>query len=158
MQARPLHAFGLGALVAAALVGAVVLLAPSRRMAPERHLQPVARLSDVARAALRTQMRSHGRGMLELVSAVTVLDYDAVTSSAQRVLDEPRVARPLTADATELNATLPDRFFEQQDELRRDLQSLQHAAAAHDPEALADAFAATSRACVHCHASYVSGR
>src|SRR4051794_11691873 len=133
MQPRPLHAFGLGAVIAAALVGAVVLLAPSRRMRPERHFKPVERLSDTVRAALRTQMRTHARGMLELVSAVTVLDYEAVGVSTQRLLEEPRVARPLTGDANELNGALPARFFEQQDDLRGDLQSLDHAAAARDP-------------------------
>jgi cytochrome c556 len=158
MQPRPLHAFGLGALVVAAIVGAVVLLAPSRRLASERHLKPVERLSDTARAALRTQMRTHARGMLELVSAVTVLDYEAVGASAQRLLEEPRIARPLRGDANELNGSLPARFFDQQDELPRDLQSLQRAAAAHDPEALADTFAATSRTCIHCHESYLTGR
>jgi len=158
MQPRPLHAFGLGAVVAGAIVGAVVLLAPSRRMVPERHLKPVERLSDTARAALTTQMRTHARGMLELVSAVTVLDYEAVGVSAQRLVEEPRIARPLTGDANELNGSLPARFFEQQDELRRDLQSLQRAAAARDPEALSEAFAATSRTCIHCHESYLTGR
>jgi cytochrome c556 len=158
MQPRPLHAFGLGAVVAAAIVGAVVLLAPSRRMSPERHLQPVERLSETARAALTTQMRSHARGMLELVSAVTVLDYEAVTASAQRLLEEPRIARPLTGDATELNGALPARYFTQQDELRLDLQALQRAATARDPEALAETFGATSRTCIHCHESYLTGR
>lgn len=158
MHARPLHAFGLGALVAAAIVGAVVLLAPSRRMAPDRHLKPVERLSETARAALKTQMHTHARGMLELVSGVTVLDYGAVGASTQRLIEEPRIARPLTGDANELNGALPVRFFEQQDELRRDLAALRQAAAARDAEALADAFAATSRTCIHCHESYLTGR
>ncbi|HXU73315.1 MAG TPA: hypothetical protein VN947_28545 [Polyangia bacterium] len=90
MQPRPLHAFGLGALLAATLVGPIVVLAPSRRMRRERHLKPVERPSDPARAALVTQMHTHGRGMLELVSA--------------------------------------------------------------------DAFGATSRTCIHCHESYLTGR
>ena len=158
MQPRQLHAFGFGALVAATMVGAVVLLSPSHRMRPERHLQPVTHLSETARAALTTQMRSHARGMLELVSGVTVLDYEAVAASTQRLLEEPRIARPLTGDATELNGTLPVRFFTQQDQLRLDLQSLQHAARARDPEALAEAFGATSRTCIHCHESYLTGR
>ncbi|MGZ3438347.1 MAG: hypothetical protein ACXVDD_02480 [Polyangia bacterium] len=158
MQPRHLHAFGLGALVAAIIAGLIVLLVPSRRLAPERHLPPVERLSDAARGALATQMHSHARGMMELVSTATVLDYDAVVASAQRLLEEPRIARPLTGDASELNAVLPPRFFALQDELRGDLQALKLAASSREPEALADTFAATSKTCIRCHQSYLTGR
>jgi hypothetical protein len=116
------------------------------------------RLSDPARAALKTQMRTHARGMMELVSRVTLLDWDGVIGAAQRVLDEPRVARPVTGDATELNATLPARFFALQDELRVDLQGLQRASQAHDVDGLADSFAATTRTCVRCHDAYLTGK
>jgi cytochrome c556 len=132
MQPRHLHVFGLGALAE--------------------------RLPEAARAALATQMHAHARGMMELVSTATVLDYEAVGVSVQRLLEEPRVARPLIGDATELNAELPARFFGMQDELRADLQSMSRAAAARDPEALADSFAATSKACIRCHDSYLTGR
>ena len=145
------HAFGAGALVAGIVAALVVALTPSRRIAPERHLPMSERLSDPARAALKTQMRTHARGMMELVSRVTLLDWDGVIVAAQRVLDEPRVARPLTGDASELNASLPARFFALQDELRGDLQGLQRAAQAHDVDGLADSFARTTRTCVRCH-------
>ena len=147
------RAFGAGALAAGLAVAVVVWLLPSRRIAPERHLAAVERLSEPARAALTTQMRTHARGMMELVSTVTLLDYDGVGAASQRILDEPRVARPLSGDATELNALLPARFFTLQDELREELQTLRSAAAAHDADAVADAFAATTRTCVHCHAT-----
>jgi hypothetical protein len=152
------HAFGAGALIAAIAVGIVVALAPARRIAHEPALPPAARLSDAARAALRTQMHAHARGMMELVSSTTVLDYAGVTASAQRLLAEPRIARPLSDDATELNAALPARFFALQDQLRSNLQSVADAAAARDASRLADAFAATTRTCVHCHDAYLTGR
>lgn len=152
------HAFGAGAIVAGIVAALFVALTPSRRIAPERHLPMSERLSDPARAALKTQMRTHARGMMELVSRVTLLDWDGVIVAAQRVLDEPRVARPVTGDATELNASLPARFFGLQDELRGDLQGLQRAAQAHDVDGLADSFAATTRTCVRCHDAYLTGR
>ncbi len=158
MQPRHVQAFGLGALVTAFAVGAVVLLAPSRRIAPERRLPIADRVPETARAALATQMHSHARGMMELVSTATVLDYDGVSASVQRLLAEPRVARPLSGDATEMNAQLPARFFALQDELRVNLQGVARAAAAHDPDALADSFAAVSKTCIRCHGAYVAGR
>lgn len=152
------HAFGAGALLAGIAAALVVALLPSRRIGPERHLPMAERLSDPARAALKAQMRTHARGMMELVSRVTLLDWDGVTAAAQRALDEPRVARPVTHDASELNATLPPRFFALQDELRLDLQAVQRMAEAHDADGLADSFARTTKTCVRCHDAYLTGR
>ncbi len=152
------HAFGAGAVVAGIAAALLVALTPSRRIAPESHLPMAERLSDPARAALKTQMRTHARGMMELVSRVTLLDYDGTIVAAQRVLDEPRVARPVTRDATEMNAQLPPRFFTLQDELRDDMQKIQHAASARNPDGLADSFGATARTCVHCHDAYLVGQ
>ena len=149
------HAFGAGALVSAIVVAIVVALVPSRRIAPDRHLPMAERLPEAARAALRTQMRTHARGMMELVSRVTLLDYDGALVAAERVLAEPRVARPLGGD--ELNASLPPRFFALQDELRGELQRVQAAASARDADALADSFGAVTRTCVRCHDAYLSG-
>lgn len=151
------HAFGAGAVLAGVIVAIVVALTPSRRIAPERHLPLAERLSDPARAALKTQMRTHARAMMELVSRVTLLDYDGALVAAQRVLAEPRVARPVTGDATELNASLPPRFFALQDELRLHLQAVQAAAGAHDADALADSFGAATKTCVRCHDAYLTG-
>jgi hypothetical protein len=141
---------------AGALAGTVVLLLPSRRIAPERHLPVAERMPEVARAALTSQMHSHARGMMELVSTVTVLDYEAVQASVGRLIDEPRVARPLSNDASALQ--LPERFFELQDELRRHLEGVRRAAVARDSAALSDAFGAAANTCVRCHDAYLKGR
>jgi cytochrome c556 len=158
MQPRHVRAFGLGAIAAAFVAAAVVLLAPSHRLVPDRRLPAVGRLPETARAALSAQMKSHARGMMELVSTATVLDYEGVGAGVQRLLAEPRVARPLTGDASELNAQLPARFFELQDQLRTNLQSVAQAAGARDPEALADSFAAATKTCIRCHDAYLTGR
>jgi hypothetical protein len=146
----------IGVIAVAVVVAAAVLIWPSRRIAPEHHLTVADRLPEAARAALHTQMHAHARGMMELVSTVTVLDYEGVRASADRVLEEPRVARPLGQDASELQ--LPERFFTLQDDLRRHLGAIRQAAAARDPETLSDELGAATRTCVRCHEAYVSGR
>jgi hypothetical protein len=158
MAFRHVHAFGLGAVLAAVAVALVVLFTPSRKIAREPRLPLAGHLPEAARAALRTQMREHARVMLELVSTVTVLDYDAVTRVVGRVLAEPTIARPVSNDATELNRALPERFFVLQDELRERLRRIEQAAARHDPDASAEALGAAINTCVHCHDAYLAGK
>jgi hypothetical protein len=152
------HAFGAGAVFAGVVVAAAVGLWPSRRIADEHTMPAAARLSDAARATVRTQMHAHARGMLALASTVTVLDYEGAVAAADAVLAEPRVARPTSGDATELNAALPPRFFELQDQLRAELQAVRAAAGAHDGERLADSFGTVTVTCVRCHQTYQEGR
>jgi hypothetical protein len=45
-----------------------------------------------------------------------------------------------------------------QDRLRADSTGVARVALTHEPEALADVFAATSRDCIHCHDAYLAGR
>jgi hypothetical protein len=143
-------------LALAVVAGAVVLVWPSRRLSREPHLPVAERLPEAARAVVRTQMHSHARAMMELVATLTVLDYDAVLSSVDRALEEPRIGRPLGKGADELQ--LPERFYALQDELHVRLQSIRRAAVARDADALADDLAITARTCVHCHQTYLSGR
>jgi cytochrome c556 len=158
MEPRRIHWFGLGSVVAAFAAALLVSLAPSQRIAPDPHLNAAERLPESARAAVATQMHAHARGMLELTSAATVLDYDGVRTATQRLLEEPRIARPVGRDASELNAALPPRFFDLQDQLRDRLQRLSHDAAARDANALAGSLAATTRTCIQCHDAYLTGR
>jgi hypothetical protein len=151
MTFRKLHAFGLGAIFAGIVAGVLVLLAPSRKIAPEPHLPVAERLTDSARASLKSEMHAHARAALQLVSTVTVLDWQGSAAVAEELLAEPRIA---AATAT----ALPLRFFALQDELRRHVEAVDRAAKAHDADALADAFAAAAKTCVHCHDAYVTGR
>ncbi len=142
----------------AALVAALVVwLWPTRTVAPDRHLPVAERLSEAARASLRSQMHAHGRGVLELTSTATLLDYEGVVVAADRVLAEPRLARPLTGDATELNTSLPGRFYDLQDQLRTQLGQLRAAAVARNPEDLAAEVANVTGTCVRCHDAYRRG-
>lgn len=159
MERRHLHLFGWGALAVALLVGSIVWLTPSRRLAPEKsHWAVAERLPEAARAALKTQMHTHARGTLELTSAATLLDYETVGATVKRLLEEPRVAPPLSRDASELNAQLPPRFFALQDQLRDELQRVGRAASSRDAEALADSFGATMKTCIQCHDAFLTGR
>ena len=121
------------------------------------HLPPPGTLSPGARSLLHARMQRHGEEMQGLSRAVVLLDYDAVAERARRVAEEPQLARPLSRDATELNAQLPGRFFELQDRLKAESTRLQSAAQAHQPAAMAEAFGALSQTCVECHATYREG-
>jgi len=134
-----------------------VWLWPTRMVAPDRHLPSAERLSEAARASLRSQMHAHGRGVLELTSTATLLDYDGVVVATDRVLAEPRLGRPLSGDATELNTSLPGRFYDLQDQLRTELGQLRAAAVARNPDDVAAQLANVSGTCVRCHDAYRRG-
>src|SRR4051794_19641108 len=87
-----------------------------------RHLAPSAELSQVARQLLRERMVRHGKTMTDLVQAVIVLDYAATARLAAEIAEEPRLARPLSPN--DLNASVPDKFFELQDELHQRASTL----------------------------------
>lgn len=125
--------------------------------APER-LNPPEDFPGPARALLHTRMASHARDMGNLVSAIMVLRYPDIETGANAIANESLFARPLTNDATELNAALPDKFFVYQRELQVLASSL--ASAAHNLDALkvANAYGLVSETCVKCHATYRAGR
>jgi hypothetical protein len=149
---------GRGALAVAVMVALAAWLLPARRIAREHHLPEPARLSTVARAELHTRMMRHGLTMENLTWQVTLLDYDGAKGSAAAIAAEPRLARPLAGDASELNASLPDRFFLLQDELRKQVGEVGAAAARRDGEGLAQAYGALNRTCVACHQAYFEGQ
>ncbi|MBK8014390.1 MAG: hypothetical protein IPK13_23960 [Deltaproteobacteria bacterium] len=101
-------------------------------------------------------MQRHGDEMSELLWAVVFLDHEAVLELADAMDREPRLARPLSEDATELNIRLPPVFFVLQDELFRHTQALAAAAQRHDDSAIAGAYADLARTCVLCHGVYLN--
>jgi hypothetical protein len=86
-----------------------------------------------------------------------VLDYRSIDERAAKISSDANLARPLTADATELNTALPERFFDLQDQLKARAAALSAAAARNDALAVADAYGKLSETCVSCHASYRPG-
>jgi hypothetical protein len=141
-----------GGLMAIAIGGAIVL-AP-RKVAPPQLAEP-AYLPEAARTALHARMQRHGDAMQKLMSQMVVLDYPGAEASAKRIADEAPLARPLSGDASELNALLPKQFFRLQDELKQQAAAVQTAAAARDLARLADAHAGLAQTCMRCHAVYL---
>ena len=133
------------------------VLAPAISMAGDRRLA-LPPLSLVARALVHQKMANHSKQMTELVWAVVLLDYRRTVDLAKALALEPRIARPTSGDATELNAALAPRFFDLQDQPRAKAQQLEVAAQMRDPSGVARAYGGVAETCVACHDAYLSQR
>jgi cytochrome c556 len=125
--------------------------------APPRRLEAPESLPPVARDILKRRMARHADDMTHLVLAVAALDYGSVGDLAERIAGDADFARPLTDDATELNASIPARFFDLQDDLKAKSRRLAAAARAGDPIEISRAYASLSDTCIGCHAVYRDG-
>ncbi|MES1208927.1 MAG: cytochrome c [Pseudomonadota bacterium] len=126
---------------------AQALAAPDRPGAPEP-------LAPAARALLRDRMAAHARGMGDLMAAIMLLEYDQIASRADDVAADVNLSRPITNDATELNAQIPEKFFVRQDDLKAAAHTLADAARTQNPYKVADAYGRLSETCVRCHADF----
>lgn len=113
------------------------------------------RLPATARDLLHQRMQRHGDAMNGLVWSVVLLNYDLAAARAQEIADEPRLARPLQQDASELNSQLPEGFFEAQDKLAREAKEVATVARRRDATALSTAASQLMAACMGCHAAYL---
>ncbi|HEX2659102.1 MAG TPA: cytochrome c [Polyangia bacterium] len=120
---------------------------------PERATPPI-ELSPTVRELLKSRMANHTRDMGELVSAIMILDYPRIEERAQGIVSDVSLSRPTTNDATELNASLPEVFFERQDALRAEARALARDAKAQDARRVASDYGHLSEACVRCHADF----
>jgi hypothetical protein len=126
-------------------------------VSPPDRLAPPEYLSGDARAVLRTRMANHARNMGDLTSAIMVLRYPEIRERALAISEEARFARPLSADATELNSGLPEKFFTYERELRVLAGALASGAESTNAFAIAEVFGRMSETCVKCHATYRAG-
>jgi cytochrome c556 len=92
--------------------------------------------------------------MGDLVSAIMVLDYARISQNADSIASDVNLSRPISGDATELNSSLPEKFFVRQDELRAGARALAAAARELDPYKVANAYGRLSEGCVRCHADF----
>ncbi len=99
-------------------------------------------------------MASHARDMGELVSAIMLLKYPEIAQRADAIAADVNLSRPVTHDATELNSSLPEKFFVRQDDLKAAARVLGDAARNLDPYRVANAYGRLSEGCVQCHADY----
>jgi cytochrome c556 len=129
----------------------------TRAVSPPKRLEPPDDLPEAARAVLRTMMSSHARNMGDLMTAIMVLDYPRIHESAEAIATDASLSRPLSHEASELNALLPEAFFRQQDALRAQARLLVDAATRQSPYGVADAYGKLSESCVRCHYVYRKG-
>jgi len=120
---------------------------------PEREGPPEP-LSPIARALLKERMAAHAQGMSELVSAILLPEYPQIAERSDRLAADVSLSRPLSNDATELNAAIPERFFVRQDDMRDAARVLAAAARSANPSKVANAYGRLAETCVRCHADY----
>ena len=113
-------------------------------------------LPAAARLILVRRMERHGVDMTQLLWSVLMLNYDEVQKSADQIASEPRLARPLPGGSSELNALLPPRFFELQDQLYATAKGVSEAAQARNDGRIAKAFGNLSQTCIQCHGLYLN--
>lgn len=111
-------------------------------------------LPELARKVLHERMTEHGDDMESLLWSVLMLDHDTAASIAERISRTPKLSRP-DRDPNTVNAALPERFFELQDQLYDGAAELRRAALARDDAAVARTYAKISSACISCHSLYL---
>ena len=126
---------------------------------PPATLAAPSSLPETARVLISQRMENHGFEMSNLVWATLMFDRSSASRITQSILAEPRLARPLQRDSSELNSALPAAFFDLQDRWVEAARNLERVASdsASTPGQLGDAFGALTRTCVNCHAVYLDG-
>jgi len=154
-HARTVGVFVAGAIVASAVMLAARKLDPEPPITPSPHLPPSTYLPESARGLLHARMARHAVEMKAVGEAAILLDFDTAAASASRIASDANLARPIGADATELNASLPPRFFELQDQLKASATRVAEAARAKNVDQFATAYSELTRGCVSCHGVYL---
>ncbi len=109
----------------------------------------VATVSEESRAFLKSKMKHHGKEMQDLSIAVATVRLSEVQRLAQDIANQPRL------DSTSGPAMkLPTRFFELQDELRKNAQALSDAAKANELSGTHEKFSVVMENCMACHAAF----
>lgn len=85
------------------------------------------------------------------------LDDGATERIAEVLASEPRMARPMSGGDDTLNASIPDSFFDLEEELFANARKLTAAAAnaSGDPAQVAAAYGELAATCVKCHAKFM---
>ena len=120
---------------------------------PDREVPPEP-LSKAAKALLQDRMSSHAQDISQLVAAIMRLEYSEIITRADKIASDVNLSRPTSNDATELNASIPERFFVRQDDLKEAAHALATAGRTANPYQVAQAYGRLSETCVRCHADY----
>ena len=113
-----------------------------------RQLEP-ANVSEDARAFLKARMKNHAKELKALSLAVATVDLPDVQRLAQDIANQARLD-PSVGPAMKL----PPRFFELQDELRKNAQALADAAKDDQLSGTQEKYAAVIETCMACHAAF----
>lgn len=113
-----------------------------------KQLEP-AELSAESRIFLKGKMKLHIKDMRDLSIAVAVINMAEVQRLAQGVANAPRLDRNMGPASL-----LPERFFDLQDELKKNAQTLSDAGKANDAQASLAAYQQLVSTCVTCHATF----
>jgi cytochrome c556 len=150
-------AFGLAVLTSCANTGPSQppqMAQLAQAITPPQREGPPEPLSPTARALLKERMASHAQDMSELVSAILLFDCQRITERSDKIAADVNLSRPTTNDATELNASIPEKFFVRQDDLKAAAHVLAQSARTANPAKVAEAYGKVSETCVRCHADY----
>ena len=105
--------------------------------------------------ALRAKMRNHGDDIENLLWAAIMLDYESTAEIADRMADQPTLARAGAGQEDTINAQLPEEFFELQSQLTASIGSLRSAARARHEGAIASEYSKIATTCIKCHGLYL---
>lgn len=109
----------------------------------------LANVSEESKTFLRTKMKNHGKELQELALAVATVRLPDVQRLAQDIANQPRL------DSSSGPAMkLPARFFELQDDLRKNAQALSDSAKANDASVTHEKFSQVMENCMACHAAF----
>jgi hypothetical protein len=106
-------------------------------------------VSEASRAFLKSKMKSHIKDMKELSIAVATIQAAEVQRLAQGIANQPRLDKN-TAQANQL----PPRFFELQDELKKNAQALSDAGKANSMDGMLNGYQNMVSTCMQCHAAF----
>jgi len=143
-----------GRMVAALLVVGLPPISAKDR-AKAQHLRKPDRIPPVLASLLEARMVGHGDDLEWLLANVLMLNRENVEIWATGLAKTPLIARPTGADNDTLNAQLPARFFDLQDDLKKAATDLATAAHGHDDRAMSKAFGRLTETCVACHSVYL---
>lgn len=130
--------------------------APADVVAPQAVLGAPQWLPTEAREMLSSRMQRHGEEMMLLLVSVMTLQHEDSELLAQQVAAEPRLGRPAAGETGTINAMLPARFFDLQEELQVRARAMAEAARAKDDTRIVRAYGQLAETCVSCHSVYLN--
>lgn len=115
-------------------------------------------LPQPARVLLHQRMARHREDLALLSASALALEFPELEVAAGEIIGEPQLARPGPDERDTLNARLPSRFFDLQEELVARAKLLRTAARRRSGPEVASAYGQVAETCVACHAVYLDGK